>query len=264
VKRIDWTRNLDHFQTLVKKGLDRSNQLLFASAESLQAWKMLTSNECLVAVPTIHAFEVNPMLNRDSLASNTREKLGIPMGGKVILAVAVFEPRKRIEDVITAFLMLNLENTYLILVGQSGYFPDYEAMLFKLAKKSTKIVFHPLVEDVNPFYASADLFVHSSEEEVFPLVLQEASSWGLPIICSNYSGVDELLGEEYPFVFPVGDTNSLVGMIDKVLSNLELTKSLSQEIQKELIRKLSIYKHSLQAAIEESSKSEIFLRVESY
>jgi glycosyltransferase involved in cell wall biosynthesis len=202
------------------------------------------------------------MLNRDTLRNTTRAKLGIPSDAKVILAVGVFEPRKRIKDIAQAFLLFNTENTYLILLGQAGIFLEYESELLKLTKRSTKIIVHPLVRDVNPFYASADLFVHASEEEVFPLVLQEAASWSIPIICSNYDGVFELLGNGYPYIFSVGDTNSLAALVENVFSNLEFAKSLSWEKHNELHLKLISYRESLKSTIEETSKSQIFLRIE--
>jgi len=251
------------FMTLVKRAMDRSHLSLFASQDSLDAWQEVVCNERLFAVHTIQNCKADSKLIRVALRKNTRANLRIPLNAKVILAVGVFEPRKRIENIIEAFLKFDEKDSYLILLGQAGYFLEYESELSRLAKQSDRIIVHSLVADVKPFYASADIFVHASEEEVFPLVLQEAAAWTLPIICSNYGGVDELLGKGHPYIFPIGDVNSLIAMIREVYSNLESASLFSEEIHTEMHHQITSYRESLKKVISDIIDSQIFLRTES-
>jgi glycosyltransferase involved in cell wall biosynthesis len=250
------------FLGVAKRAMDRSNLLLFASENCLDSWGKEVFNECLLAVATIQNSEIDPELNRDRLREDCRAKLGIPLDAKVVLAVGVFEPRKRITDIILGFLKFDEKDSYLILLGQAGYFIEYESQIFRLAKQSNRIIVHSLVRDINSFYASADIFIHASEEEVFPLVLQEAASWRIPIICSNYGGVNELLGRRHPYIFPIGDTDSIVEQLKNVYSHLEFAGSLSGEIHSKMNNRLRSYRDSLEQAVAETRKSQIYLRTE--
>ena len=71
--------------------------------------------------------------------------------------------------------------------------------------------------------------MHASEEEVFPLILQEAIANSLPIICSKYNGYEELLGMDYQFTFLVGNHAELSALI--LNSRFTLTEMLAQVIQ---------------------------------
>jgi glycosyltransferase involved in cell wall biosynthesis len=67
------------------------------------------------------------------------------------------------------------------------------------------------VRDPWPYYASADLFVLSSDYEGFPLALVEAMRSGMTVVSTNCpSGPREILGDgEYGALVPCGDRDEL-------------------------------------------------------
>ena len=66
------------------------------------------------------------------------------------------------------------------------------------------------------FLESLDVFVLSSTYEGFGLVLLEAIQVGVPIVVSKFDSAVEILGEDYPYLFDIGDTENLKSHIMRV------------------------------------------------
>lgn len=79
---------------------------------------------------------------------------------------------------------------------------------------------------------SARALILPSWNEGAPLVLIEAMSFGIPIICSDVGFVREMLGATYPFLYSSKNKEELKSVVKAFhnLSNVELTK-LSQELK---------------------------------
>jgi len=60
-----------------------------------------------------------------------------------------------------------------------------------------KIKFWGDQSDVSPFYKRSDVLLMPSDCEGFGLVYTEALSYGLPCACSNYSGIEEIVQDNY-------------------------------------------------------------------
>jgi len=56
-----------------------------------------------------------------------------------------------------------------------------------------RIELHDVTENVDPFYARADILLFTSLNEVTPLVLSEAMSHRIPIISTNIAGIPEMV-----------------------------------------------------------------------
>jgi glycosyltransferase involved in cell wall biosynthesis len=63
------------------------------------------------------------------------------------------------------------------------------------------------------------LVLPSIGPEVFPLVICEAFSTGVPVIGSDVGGISQLLAEERGFVFPAGDADRLGALLREVVEN---------------------------------------------
>jgi glycosyltransferase involved in cell wall biosynthesis len=67
------------------------------------------------------------------------------------------------------------------------------------------------LDEVREAYGAADIFVFPSMGDGFGLVMLEAMSAGLPVICStNCAGADIVRDGENGFVIPAGDTDALI------------------------------------------------------
>ena len=56
-----------------------------------------------------------------------------------------------------------------------------------------RIELHDVTENVDAFYARADILLFTSLNEVTPLVLSEAMSHRIPIISTNIAGIPEMV-----------------------------------------------------------------------
>ena len=81
-------------------------------------------------------------------------------------------------------------------------------------------------ESTLKFFEAADLFAFPSTCETFGISLLEAMSYGLPIACSRYGPMPELLGDAGVYFDPL-DSDSIASSLQELLLDLELQKRLS-------------------------------------
>ena len=96
------------------------------------------------------------------------------------------------------------------------------AMLRALAGElgiADHVIFAGFHADPSPFYATADLFVLSSNHEGFGNVIVEALHFGLPVVSTDCpSGPAEILcSGRWGRLVPVGDADALARAMDEAL-----------------------------------------------
>ena len=126
-----------------------------------------------------------------------RKELGIPDDAFVFLFAGRFDQDKGFEELTDAFVRLNKENphVHLLLAGAE------EADGANLSGNVESLIAgHPAIhtsqgwiDDVRPWYAAADAFVHASYREGFPNVLIEAGAMGLASIVTDINGSREII-----------------------------------------------------------------------
>ena len=91
--------------------------------------------------------------------------------------------------------------------------------------------FEGIRKDVENYYCSAYLFVHSSPMEGLPTTLLESMSYKLPIVATDsLPGVREILGNnEYGVICPVGDFVSMSMCIARMYKDKVLYSSLQSK-----------------------------------
>lgn len=197
---------------------DRQKNLLLSISPSLINKVKLCTN--LVNVENIEVLQ-DVRLEHPSFA------------GKYILMVARFDLRsKDFLTLIESYSRLRpmLRDEYkLVLLGDG---PDLETVSnFVLERGLERNIIFPGA-DVNPYrwMKNASALVHSTRSEGFSLVLLEAMICGLPIISSDCDAgpSDILAGGLYGRLFPVGDVNALVNVMNSVLEDKHELFRLSQ------------------------------------
>lgn len=146
-----------------------------------------------------HDVELYDRLRRESGAefrAAIRETLGIPPGDFVMLNVSRLLPLKRLEDLKDALVSLDGRcrgDAHIVFIGEGPHVAPLTEMKRKL---STIRVHHvPFVPyaDLPAWYAAADLMVFTSERDIWGLVVNEALSMGVPVICTSCIGASELV-----------------------------------------------------------------------
>lgn len=164
----------------------------------------------------------NPIPNRAISASDARSKADAIWNcqqGERILTVGNLKDQKNHPLLLDAFARLARPDARLMLLGQG----ENEGMLRDLAAElriADRVIFAGFHADPSPFYATADLFVLSSDYEGFGNVIVEALSFGLPLVATDCpSGPAEILENgRWGRLVAVGDADALSCAMDAAIS----------------------------------------------
>lgn len=146
-----------------------------------------------------------------------RQSLGINENAYVLLQVARLKEQKNQRFLLNEFssIVKKYPDTYLCIVGEGKERSDLEQHIQRLGI-SQNVRLYGTRQDVDVFYACADVFVLTSTREGFPNVIIEALSFGLPVISTLVSGVDEIFEHKEIGYIINGKTGSLVETVEKV------------------------------------------------
>lgn len=150
---------------------------------------------------------------------DVRSQYGISHYAKVMCFVGRIVPQKGVNELLDAFMRINHENTYLIVVGAPDEIENLDQKIFNDAKKSPKVIFTGPVADPERYHAAADFFILPSYREGFPNTILEAGALGIPSIVTNINGMTDLVEDgKSGFLCDVKSTNSVYDSILKALS----------------------------------------------
>ena len=106
-----------------------------------------------------------------------RTKLGLPQNKYILLALGTENPRKGVPKVVEALKQLDKDKFFLVILGKG-----YNATLPDNAKSCG------LVNNVQDYYAAADITIAPSIYEPFGLIVIESLEVGTPVIISKNLG----------------------------------------------------------------------------
>lgn len=159
-----------------------------------------------------------------------KQKLKIE--GDVILYVGRLVDDKGIPELIDAFerVKQEYETVNLVLLGDGS---DREKYIKECQSRGLTRVFWPgfqQQEALLTYYAIADIFVFPTRSDPWGLVLNEAMSAGLPLICSRAAGAADDLVQfgENGWLHEVGNTQELVEYMGKLLQDPQLRQKMGQ------------------------------------
>ncbi|MFC5405000.1 glycosyltransferase family 4 protein [Cohnella soli] len=141
---------------------------------------------------TYNEDELAPMSDADKDAFKRAEGLQ----GKVILSVGQFIPRKGLDGMIGSLADLRLEDTTVVAIGGGPLKERYTEIARE--KKMEHLVLKDFMnrESLLSYYKAADLFVLPTRYDVWGLVINEAMTFGLPVVTTKGAGASHTLVEE--------------------------------------------------------------------
>jgi glycosyltransferase involved in cell wall biosynthesis len=167
-------------------------------------------------------------INKSNISNEVSQlKLGIlgtinPNKGQIVALKAVKE------------LIKNGNKVHLSLAGQSCdeiYFNQITEYINKNDLNSY-VDLLGFVSDSSCFLKGLDLLIVPSYDEVFPTVVLEALSIGLPVIASNAGGIPEIIDDKKnSYLFEVGNFIELV----KIIHNISINKAQLEPVSKNAI-----------------------------
>lgn len=155
-------------------------------------------------------------------ARRLRRVLGIPEDAFLVLWLGVYEPFRRIEDLLKAVHILRSkgELVYCVIAGRSDTAPSYAQRLKQF------VLEHGLTEqvcfaegnipeaEIPDYYSSCDVFVFPNDEQSWGMAPLEALACGRPVVVSRGSGVQEVLEDgETALLVPARRPEDVAGAI---------------------------------------------------
>lgn len=210
---------------------------LFGSKSTQQLWKRSQINGEVVYWSGLHETEMKELQPR-------------PI--KNILAMGSVEMRKGTHTLLEAFIQCIKrksieEDVTLTIVGfpeeiDSPYQGD---LVLKVLKENLQDRIHLVkvvpVDQVDPYYDQADLFVMASSNECLPLVLLTAMSKGLPIVTTTANGCEEAIENGVSgFTCPPLNPYVLADTLEKAIQDYPKSWQMAHNAQKRFNEKFSL------------------------
>ncbi|MFN4145736.1 MAG: glycosyltransferase family 4 protein [Runella sp.] len=200
---------------------------LMAVSKAVADYYHNTYDYPLAQISTLQIIDIPSILNKlsDAKKTNIRQQHGLPPDAILVGGCGHAEWRKG-NDV---FMFLAQEvikkakdkPVYFVWVGMKPDTEWYQIQRFdaKRLGLSDKIIHVNLTENVFSYLSQLDIFVLTSREDPYPLVVLEAALAQKPIVCFDQSGgAPELVEDDAGFVVPYLD---IIQMTEKVLQLIE-------------------------------------------
>ncbi len=143
-----------------------------------------------------------------------------PNGESVLMHASNFREVKRVGDVVQIFAQVREQiPAKLVLIGEGPEQPHVQQLVKEL-NLSDSVAFLGALDQVEPLFHCADLFLLPSAQESFGLTALEAMMCGVPVIGSEAGGLPEVITHgETGYLFPIGDTQAMAQSAISLLTN---------------------------------------------
>jgi glycosyltransferase involved in cell wall biosynthesis len=143
--------------------------------------------------------------------AEARQQLGLKEGDCVIGTIGRLVAKKRHEVLIKGFAELANQRLKLLIVGEGLRRKELQELTEKLGVEQ-QVVFAGFHARANRLVKAIDVFVLSSGEEAFGVVILEAMLGKIPVVSSDVSGPVDVLGGTGT-LFCQGDTDGLANRL---------------------------------------------------
>ena len=152
--------------------------------------------------------------------------------GLIFLFVGQLIPRKGIMEMLDAWKEFTIQYTEptLVLLGGGDQKDQATKHINERSIEHVRLLGKVDYSEVPLFYASADIFLISTLEDNWSLVVPEAMSCGLPVLCSKYNGCwPELVKPENGWVFDPLNSEEFVQTLKTAWENRKKWQQMGQE-----------------------------------
>lgn len=141
------------------------------------------------------------------------------------LAVGTIEPRKNLNLLLEVFSTDSNPFDKLVIVGKKGWGED-----LRKEYNLSNVIFTGYVseEELDYIYKNAKVFLQPSVYEGFGLPNLEAQMYGIPVLASDISVFNEILGESAVYFNPF-DSRSLLNQLDRIKNSVTLYESMQNK-----------------------------------
>jgi glycosyltransferase involved in cell wall biosynthesis len=153
--------------------------------------------------------------------ARARELTNLPEDARVILVLGTVEPRKAQAVAAEAFAAVasRYPTAILALVGGSDnqYTKTLESYIQRMGL-DRQIQLFPVVNEVFPWYRSADYLLCASDVESLPRSILEVMAFGVPVVATNVFGIPELISDgQNGFLFAPRSLAATIAALERAL-----------------------------------------------
>lgn len=162
---------------------------------------------------------------------------------KLLIHSSNFRPVKRPEDVVKIFMKVRQKIPCKLLFLGSGICIESVRKMVEEQRLGKDVFFMGKSRDVDPYIASADVFLLPSSQESFGLAALEAMAYGVPVVATNVGGLPELIENGVTgYLSPLGDIDSMANQVLQLLEDKDVYEKISKAAQKVAQEKFSVKK----------------------
>lgn len=179
-----------------------------------------------------------------------KEALGLAASDVVLVAIARFDPAKRLDVLIRAFSLIRkrLPDLKLVCVGELGIFGEVWRDFADYTKREGLgecVKCLGFQEDIRPVLRAADVFTLCSEHEALGLSVVEAMTMGVPVVTSRSGGLQELVQDGVTGRnVAVGDCHALADATYAILTDQEFASIVTREARRVIETRFNVKDHA--------------------
>jgi glycosyltransferase involved in cell wall biosynthesis len=169
--------------------------------------------------------QMNPA-RRESLREEARRDLQLPAGAFAILLIGNDWKKKGLRCLIEAVGSLGNADLQILVVGHDESF-SYRDVLRRSGLENRMTIL-PIVQQVEKYYAAADMYAGPSLEDSFAMPPLEAMACGLPVVVSRQAGVSELVthGVDGFVLENPTDSRQLAELIRRIYASADFRRNM--------------------------------------
>ena len=195
------------------------NASIWLTNYSTKVYNLYNDNGYKIANPNTFTVQDNSIEKKDE---------------KIVLVVGRFyDFVKRVDRTLECFsiLLKSVPDAKLVLVGKydlnvsivENKNVSINDLIAKFEIPKDRFKFVGEVKNVCDYYKKASVLILTSNSEGFPMVLNEAGSYGLPVVCNEIPGIDDIIiNNENGFIVPQDDLKGMAKHISQLLNDNEL------------------------------------------
>ena len=172
---------------------------------------------------------------------------------KIVLCVGRFNDQvKRIDRVLKCFkkVLIRIPDAKLVLVGKCDVNAPFSLdsnktikdLQIELKLSDSSISFVGETENMSKYYSKASLLLLASDNEGFPMVLNEAACFGVPAVCNYIPGIEDIISDGVNgYLTPQDDIETMADRVCDILVDNSLRVKLGEKA-KSLARRFEVEK----------------------
>lgn len=166
-------------------------------------------------------------------------ELGISPNDFVFIFVGRLVKDKGINELVSAFELLQKENSTVKLILVGNYESDLdplESKTLEIINTNKSILSVGFQNEVRTYFSIANALVFPSYREGFPNVVMQAGAMNLPSIVTDINGCNEIIQEnKNGFIIPIKNQRAIFDAMKKMIDNPILLDEMKQQTREMIV-----------------------------